>query len=66
MTAGKDCLTTINRMVTSGETDDIQGRLKQGCEGLAPLHTVPAKEHHTKLQHRIMSNILRVFRERVG
>ena len=40
-------------MVTSGETDGVQGSLKQGCEGLAPQHTVPVKEHHTKLQNRI-------------
>ena len=50
-------------MVTSGETDGVQGSLKQGCEGLAPQHTVPVKEHQTKIQHKIKSNNPRVFRE---
>lgn len=66
MTARKDWLTTKNRLVTLGETGGIQERLEYGCEGLAAQHTVPVREHHSKLQHREKSNTPRVFREGGG
>lgn len=39
-------MTTENRLTTSGETDGIQERLENKCEGLAAKHTVPVREHH--------------------
>ena len=45
VTARKDWMTTRNRLVTAGETADVQERLVQGCEGLATPSTAAARKH---------------------
>lgn len=45
VTAGKDWMTTMNRMVTTGETVDCSERRQPGQQGLAPQTAAPVKEH---------------------
>lgn len=45
LTARKDWMTTRNRLVTAGETADIQERLVQGCKGSAAPSTAAARKH---------------------